>query len=64
MTAPLLAIKNLEVHYGDLIGVSDVSLDVPEGSVVVLPAPLEPSSATMEPCATCSDTSDTPIRSP
>ena len=36
MTAPLLAIKNLEVHYGDLIGVSDVSLDVPEGSVVAL----------------------------
>src|ERR1700753_3119625 len=36
MAAPLLAIKNLEVHYGDLIGVSDVSLDVPEGSVVAL----------------------------
>src|SRR6185437_10847658 len=36
VTAPLLAIKNLEVHYGDLIGVSDVSLDVPEGSVVAL----------------------------
>jgi branched-chain amino acid transport system ATP-binding protein len=36
MTAPLLRIANLEVHYGDLIGVSDVSLDVPEGSVVAL----------------------------
>src|SRR6202000_1648233 len=36
MTAPLLAIKNLEVHYGGLIGVSDVSLDVPERSVVAL----------------------------
>ena len=36
MTAPLLRIAHLEVHYGDLIGVSDVSLDVPEGSVVAL----------------------------
>ena len=33
---PLLRIQHLEVHYGDLIGVSDVSLDVPEGSVVAL----------------------------
>ena len=36
MTAPLLSIENLEVRYGDLIGVSDVSLEVPEGSVVAL----------------------------
>jgi branched-chain amino acid transport system ATP-binding protein len=36
MTAPLLKIANLEVRYGDLIGVSDVSLDVPEGSIVAL----------------------------
>ncbi len=36
MTAPLLSIAHLEVRYGDLIGVSDVSLDVPEGSVVAL----------------------------
>src|ERR1700743_2457444 len=36
MNAPLLKIENLEVHYGDLIGVSDVSLEVPEGSVVAL----------------------------
>jgi branched-chain amino acid transport system ATP-binding protein len=36
MSAPLLAIEHLEVHYGDLIGVSDVSLDVPEGSIVAL----------------------------
>ena len=36
MSAPLLRIANLEVRYGDLIGVSDVSLDVPEGSVVAL----------------------------
>jgi branched-chain amino acid transport system ATP-binding protein len=36
MTGPLLAIRNLEVRYGDLIGVSDVSLEVPEGSVVAL----------------------------
>ena len=33
-------------------------------SVVVLPAPLEPKSATMLPCGTSSDTSATPIRSP
>ena len=36
MTAPLLRIEHLEVRYGDLIGVSDVSLEVPEGSVVAL----------------------------
>src|SRR3978361_732693 len=36
MNAPLLRIEHLEVRYGDLIGVSDVSLDVPEGSVVAL----------------------------
>jgi branched-chain amino acid transport system ATP-binding protein len=36
MTAPLLRVAHLEVHYGDLIGVSDVSFDVPEGSVVAL----------------------------
>ena len=36
MTAPLLAIEHLEVRYGDLIGVSDVSLQVPAGSVVAL----------------------------
>ena len=32
----LLSISNLEVRYGDLIGVADVSLDVAEGSVVAL----------------------------
>ena len=36
MSAPLLRIEHLEVRYGDLIGVSDVSLDVPAGSVVAL----------------------------
>ena len=36
MTAPLLKIEHLEVRYGDLIGVHDVSLEVPEGSVVAL----------------------------
>lgn len=36
MTGPLLKIEHLEVRYGDLIGVADVSLDVPEGSVVAL----------------------------
>jgi branched-chain amino acid transport system ATP-binding protein len=36
MTAPLLRIEHLEVRYGDLIGVSDVSLEVPDGSVVAL----------------------------
>ena len=33
-------------------------------SVVVLPAPLEPSSATTEPAGTSSETSATPMRSP
>jgi branched-chain amino acid transport system ATP-binding protein len=36
MSEHLLRIENLEVRYGDLIGVSDVSLQVPEGSVVAL----------------------------
>jgi branched-chain amino acid transport system ATP-binding protein len=36
MSGPLLKIEHLEVRYGDLIGVSDVSLEVPEGSVVAL----------------------------
>ena len=33
---PLLRISHLEVRYGDLIGVADVSLEVPKGSVVAL----------------------------
>ena len=36
MSGPLLRIEHLEVRYGDLIGVSDVSLEVPAGSVVAL----------------------------
>jgi branched-chain amino acid transport system ATP-binding protein len=36
MSAPLLAVTSLEVRYGDLIGVSDVSLEVPKGSIVAL----------------------------
>ncbi|NDB68119.1 MAG: ATP-binding cassette domain-containing protein, partial [Methylocystaceae bacterium] len=36
MTEYLLDVKNLEVRYGDLIGVSDVSLSVRKGSVVAL----------------------------
>lgn len=36
MTAPLLCVTNLQVRYGDLVGVADVSLSVPEGSVVAL----------------------------
>src|SRR6185312_15616288 len=36
MSAPLLTIEHLEVHHGDLIGVSDVSLEVPEGCIVAL----------------------------
>jgi branched-chain amino acid transport system ATP-binding protein len=36
MTAPLLAVRNLRVHYGDLIGVADVSFEVAPGSIVAL----------------------------
>ena len=36
MSQMLLEVKNLEVRYGDLIGVSDVSLSVKRGSVVAL----------------------------
>ena len=34
--AALLKIEHLEVRYGDLIGVADVSLEVPRGAVVAL----------------------------
>ncbi len=36
MTPSLLSVRNLSVRYGDLIGVADVSLEVPPGSVVAL----------------------------
>ncbi len=36
MSAPLLSVAGLEVRYGDLIGVADVSLEVPQGSIVAL----------------------------
>jgi branched-chain amino acid transport system ATP-binding protein len=32
----LLSVRNLEVRYGDLVGLADVSLEVAEGSVVAL----------------------------
>ena len=34
--AALLKVDRLEVKYGDLIGVADVSFEVPKGSVVAL----------------------------
>jgi len=34
ITPPLLTIRNLSVRNSDLIGVSDVSLEVPAGSVM------------------------------
>lgn len=36
MAAPLLSVRNLAVNYGDLVGLADVSLAVPAGSVVAL----------------------------
>jgi branched-chain amino acid transport system ATP-binding protein len=36
MMGPLLRVAHLDVRYGDLIRVSDVSFEVPEGSVVAL----------------------------
>jgi len=36
MTELLLKVENLEVRYGDLIGVADVSLEVPTGKIVAL----------------------------
>jgi branched-chain amino acid transport system ATP-binding protein len=33
---PLLAVSNLAVHYGDLVGIADVSLEVPSLSIVAL----------------------------
>ena len=36
MSGALLTVTNLEVRYGDLIGVADVSLEVGKGSIVAL----------------------------
>lgn len=36
MNQPLLRVAQLAVHYGDLVGVSDVSFEVAEGAVVAL----------------------------
>jgi branched-chain amino acid transport system ATP-binding protein len=36
VTAALLEVEKLEVRYGDLIGVADVSLAVPQGGIVAL----------------------------
>lgn len=36
MSEPLLKVSNLEVRYGDLIGVADVSFEVPKGQIVAL----------------------------
>jgi branched-chain amino acid transport system ATP-binding protein len=36
VTEPLLKVEHLEVRYGDLIGVADVSLEVPAGKIVAL----------------------------
>jgi branched-chain amino acid transport system ATP-binding protein len=36
MNAPLLVVRNLQVRYGDLIGVADVSFEVAPGSIVAL----------------------------
>jgi branched-chain amino acid transport system ATP-binding protein len=36
MSTPLLKVEHLEVRYGDLIGVADVSFEVPRGSIVAL----------------------------
>ena len=36
MSGVALSVRHLEVRYGDLVGVADVSLDVREGSIVAL----------------------------
>jgi branched-chain amino acid transport system ATP-binding protein len=36
VTVPFLEVRELQVRYGDLVGVADVSLEVAEGSVVAL----------------------------
>ena len=33
---PQLTVKHLEVRYGDLVGIADVSIEVPAGSIVAL----------------------------
>ena len=37
-----LQVSHLEVHYGDLIGVADVSLRVEEGAIVALLGSIPP----------------------
>jgi branched-chain amino acid transport system ATP-binding protein len=36
MTTPLLTVTNLQVRYGDLVGITDVSLTVPPNSIIAL----------------------------
>ncbi len=36
LAASLLAVEHLEVRYGDLIGVADISFEVPAGAIVAL----------------------------
>lgn len=36
MASPLLQVEHLEVRYGDLVGVADVSFEVPHGALVAL----------------------------
>ena len=36
MTMDRLRVEHLEVRYGDLVGIADVSLDVQPGSIVAL----------------------------
>ena len=40
--APILRVEHLEVRYGDLVGVADVSLEVADGGIIVLIARFEP----------------------
>ena len=49
LMSSLLSVRSLEVRYGDLVGIADVSLDVTEGSVVGLgPTSLSGGSAGSE----------------
>jgi branched-chain amino acid transport system ATP-binding protein len=36
MADPLLSVRTLSVRYGDLVGVADVSFEVPQGAIVAL----------------------------
>ena len=61
MAETMLKVDNINVYYGNIHAVKDVSFDVNEGEIVFrvvdLPAPLAPIRVTISPSFTSNETS-------